>query len=54
MGRCMAYQMREEPGPGTYRCTNCDDWEVTLDEGDQLPPCGNCGEGQDPQYEKVD
>ncbi len=46
------YNVGEKPGKGTYCCTDCD-WKVTLDDdSDQLPPCGNCGKGQNTKYEK--
>lgn len=46
---CM-YNVGEKPGKGTYCCTNCD-WEITLDDDDdRLPPCGNCGKGQNTKY----
>lgn len=49
------YSMGEKPGAGEYKCVNCDDeWSVTLDnDDDMLPPCGNCGEGVDPEYRRV-
>lgn len=50
----MLYDIGEKPGKGTYRCTNCGTWEVTLDEdSDRLPPCGDCGKGQKVKYERV-
>ena len=49
----MAFDIGEKPGVGTYKCTNCN-WKVRLDDSsDRLPPCGNCGKGQDTKYEKV-
>ena len=48
----MTYDIGEEPGAGTYCCTNCG-WEVELDDDtDELPPCGNCGSGQSIEYEE--
>lgn len=45
------YKIGEKPGKGRYCCTKCNDWSVVLDEdSDQLPPCGNCGRGQDVLY----
>ncbi|MBD3672755.1 MAG: hypothetical protein HUJ26_04440 [Planctomycetaceae bacterium] len=42
----------EKPGKGRYCCTDCN-WSVALDDDDDtLPPCGNCGKGQDITYEK--
>lgn len=49
----MAHNVGEKPGKGTYQCTDCN-WKVKLDDNsDRLPPCGNCGKGQDTTYEKV-
>jgi ribosomal protein S27AE len=49
----MTYDIGEKPGKGEYKCTNCS-WQVTLDDDDdRLPPCGNCGKGQDTTYIKV-
>ncbi len=49
------YGVGETPGAGTYRCTNCEDWQITLDEDtDRLPPCGRCQAGHKPRYERVD
>ena len=49
----MAYNIGEIPGKGTYKCTNCN-WQVTLDDStDRLPPCGNCGKGQNTQYTRA-
>jgi hypothetical protein len=46
------YNIGEKPGVGTYCCTNCG-WHVTLDnDTDRLPPCGDCGKGQDTTYER--
>jgi ribosomal protein S27AE len=48
----MAYSIGEKPGIGRYCCTNCN-WGVYLDnDDDRLPPCGNCGKGQDTTYTK--
>lgn len=48
----MAYSIGEKPGKGSYCCTKCR-WKVTLDDADdRLPPCGNCGAGQNTTYEK--
>lgn len=42
----------EKPGAGTYCCTDCN-WSVKLDDDNKrLPPCGNCGAGQDTKYNK--
>lgn len=44
------HDVGEKPGKGDYCCTNCG-WSVTLDDDDdRLPPCGNCGKGQETQY----
>jgi len=52
-GKSMAYDIGEKPGVGTYKCTKCN-WKVRLDNNsDRLPPCGNCGKGQDTKYERV-
>ena len=46
----MAHRIGEKPGKGTFCCTNCN-WSVTLDDDDdRLPPCGNCGAGQNTTY----
>ncbi len=48
------YDIGEKPGKGRYCCTSpsCD-WAVTLDnDSDKLPPCGNCGKGQNTKYVK--
>ena len=48
----MAYNIGEKPGKGKHCCTNCS-WSVNLnDTDDTLPPCGNCGKGQNTTYEK--
>ncbi len=48
------YNIGEKPGKGRYRCTNCNSWQVTLDDDtDTLPPCGTCGQGQNVKYLKV-
>lgn len=50
----MSYNIGEKPGKGTYQCTTCNDWTVTLDDDDdRLPPCGKCGSGQTTTYRKV-
>ena len=47
------YNVGERPGKGTYECVDCN-WSVRLDDNtDSLPPCGNCGKGQDTKYRKV-
>lgn len=44
------YNIGEKPGKGRYCCTKCN-WSATLDDAsDRLPPCGNCGAGQDTTY----
>lgn len=49
----MAYNIGEKPGVGTYKCVDCG-WKVTLDDADdRLPPCGNCGKGQQTRYERA-
>ena len=49
----MTYDIGEKPGKGTYQCTSCNSWTVTLDDhDDRLPPCGNCGAGQKVKYKK--
>ena len=46
----MAYNIGEQPGVGQYCCTDCG-WRVRLDDAsDRLPPCGNCGKGQQTTY----
>lgn len=46
----MSYSIGEKPGKGKYCCTNCN-WSVDLDDADdRLPPCGNCGKGQQTTY----
>lgn len=48
------HDIGEKPGKGTYLCTQCRTWKVTLDDaGDRLPPCGTCGPGQKVKYEKI-
>ena len=50
----MLYDIGEKPGKGTYQCTSCSDWTVTLDDdSDVLPPCGKCGKGQSIKYRKI-
>lgn len=50
----MTYDIGEKPGKGTYQCTSCNSWTVTLDDhDDRLPPCGNCGPGQKVKYKKI-
>lgn len=45
------YDIGEKPGAGRYCCTTCG-WDVVLDDdSDVLPPCGNCGSGQNVKYE---
>lgn len=49
----MAYNIGEKPGKGKYCCNNCNKWSVTLDDTtDTLPPCGNCGKGQNTTYNR--
>ena len=44
------HNIGEKPGKGRYCCTSCN-WSVTLDDdSDRLPPCGNCGKGQNTVY----
>ena len=44
------HNIDEKPGRGRYCCANCN-WSVYLDEdSDRLPPCGNCGAGQNTVY----
>ena len=39
-----------KPGRGKYCCTKCN-WSAVLDDdSDRLPPCGNCGRGQNTVY----
>lgn len=46
----MIHSIGEKPGKGKYCCTECG-WDVTLDDHDDtLPPCGNCGKGQETKY----
>ena len=46
------HNIGEKPGKGKYCCTYCN-WSVYLDDyDDRLPPCGNCGKGQDTKYRK--
>ncbi len=48
----MAYSIGEKPGVGRYCCNKCN-WSVYLnDPDDVLPPCGNCGPGQQIQYNR--
>lgn len=48
------YDIGEQPGKGTYVCTSCGTWKVTLDDHtDRLPPCGNCPKGQKVKYRRV-
>lgn len=35
----------EKPGSGCYCCTNCN-CEVTLNEGDKMPPCPSCSNNE--------
>ena len=47
----MLYDIGEKPGKGTYRCTTCEEWTVTLDDDDdRLPPCGVCPAGTRVKY----
>lgn len=47
------HNVGEKPGKGVYQCTSCT-WKVRLDDNsDRLPPCGNCGKGQNTTYVKV-
>lgn len=48
----MSYNIGKQPGKGRYCCTDCG-WKVVLnDADDRLPPCANCGEGQEITYEE--
>ena len=48
----MVHNIGEQPGIGKYCCTNCN-WSVRLDDhSDKLPPCGNCGQGQNTKYNR--
>tara|TARA_B110000967_G_C18363501_1_gene307047 strand:- start:187 stop:369 length:183 start_codon:yes stop_codon:yes gene_type:complete len=50
----MLYDIGEKPGKGKYQCTSCLTWTVTLDDdSDRLPPCGECGPGQDVKYRRI-
>ncbi len=50
-----AFPIAEQPGTGVYRCTKCDDFEVTVTgPEDQLPPCANCGSAPDVLYMPMD
>lgn len=45
------FNIGDKPGIGRYCCTTCG-WSATLDDNsDVLPPCGNCGAGQQTQYQ---
>ncbi len=37
----MTAKTGQEPGKGTYKCTNCGT-EVNLGNGDTMPPCPKC------------
>ncbi len=51
----MAYAIGTKPGVGIYRCIGCQNWTVTLDADEKrLPPCGNCGSGQNVTYLRSD
>lgn len=48
----MLFNIGEKPGIGAYCCTACP-WGVYLNDAtDVLPPCGNCGKGQNTQYRR--
>jgi hypothetical protein len=48
----MALPIGSKPGVGRYCCTHCN-WSVYLnDPDDALPPCGNCGKGQQTEYNR--
>ena len=48
----MLFNVGEKPGIGQYCCTACP-WSVYLNDAtDTLPPCGNCGKGQNTQYRR--
>lgn len=48
--REVMHKVGEKPGKGRYCCTKCN-WSVRLDDdSDRLPPCGNCGKGQNTTY----
>ncbi len=48
----MTFDIGEKPGKGRYCCTKCG-WSVNLDDDDdRLPPCGNCGAGQETKYRR--
>ena len=50
----MLYDIGEKPDKGTYQCTSCANWVVTLDDdSDRLPPCGSCGSGQNVRYRRI-
>jgi len=45
------YDIGEQPGVGRYCCNSGCGWSVYLDDAsDRLPPCGNCGAGQNIKY----
>lgn len=49
----MFYNIGEKPGKGTYECLNCSSWRVAIhDDRDRLPPCGNCGAGNNVKYRR--
>lgn len=46
----IAYGVGATPGAWRYCCTQCG-WGVTLVDGQELPPCGQCDRGGDTTYE---
>lgn len=49
------FSIGDQPGTGNYRCCKCGTYIASLLSPEkQLPPCENCGSGEDVQYEAQD
>lgn len=49
------FSIGDQPGNGTYRCTQCKTYVTRLlGPEEQLPPCENCGSNEDVRYQPED
>lgn len=49
----MLFDVGEKPGKNMYQCVGCNRFEVRLDDNEPLPPCKNCGDGDQVKYRQV-
>jgi DNA-directed RNA polymerase subunit RPC12/RpoP len=49
------YSIGDQPGNGTYRCSQCGKYVAKLlSPEEQLPPCENCGSSDHVRYKAED